>query len=48
MDAAKKEIQLKTAIAHRMLDSNKSINNTMGQIAESKRRQVQIACPITV
>ena len=35
IDAAKKEIQLKTTIAHRMLNSNKSINNTMGQMAES-------------
>ncbi len=35
MDAAKKEIQLKTTIAHGLLDSNKSINNTIGQMAES-------------
>ena len=35
LDAAKKEIELKTTIAHGLLDSNKSINNAMGQMAES-------------
>lgn len=35
MDVAKKEVVLKTTIAHGLLDSNKSINSAIGKMAES-------------